>query len=309
MRLSKKEKVDESVAAPKKEIASSARREPASPSPSPSWAPMSASEARTNSSVPTPAGWYPDPNNREVARYWDGATWAERTQPLPAPPPPPSEKPSATPPGAAPSESPDDMDSGPNDMTQETTDAAPTFGLPHPEAETDPHVWVGATKAAVENALVVGTPEAWLNAAQTAVVVAEMAYAMQLATHARQIAKQTVQRAEVAQQEAHALTEAAAEAMRTAQQSAQAAEVAEREARDAAKAATSARQQAENMAASAPQATDNARALVQAATSATATADELEGVVVEANEANTPEAWHEALQHVAALWSKKVDEH
>ena len=181
MRLSKKGKVDAPEAEPKKEIASRARPEPASPSPT------TASAPRTGSSVPTPAGWYPDPNNREMARYWDGATWAERTQPLPAPPPPapPSEKPGETSSGAAPLESPDGKDSGANDAAPESTEVATTFNLPHPEAEKDSHAWVGATKAAVGNALAVGTPEAWLNAAQTAVVVAEMSYAMQLATHAR----------------------------------------------------------------------------------------------------------------------------
>ncbi len=301
MRIIKKEKGDDSGVEPEK--SDSNGQVPASQTR------PTESESRTDPAVPTPAGWYPDPHNRGVARYWDGATWAERTQPLPAPPPaPPNEKPAAMAESAA-SESPDVMDSRSNKPTREATEAASTSGLPNQEADKDPHVWVGATKAAVGNALAVGTPEAWLSAAQTAVVVAEMSYAMQLATHARQIATQAVQRAEVAQQEAHALTEAAAEAMRTAQQSAQAAEVAEREARDAAKAASSARRQAEEMAASAPLATDDARVLVEAATSATATADELEGVVVQANQANTPEAWHEALQHVAALWSKKVDEH
>jgi hypothetical protein len=304
MRLMKKEKGDDSGAEPEKSD-SNAGPVPASPSR------PTESESRTDPTVPTPAGWYPDPHNRGVARYWDGATWAERTQPLPAPPPaPPHEKPSGAMRAATTaSESPDVMDSRSTKPTHESAEAASPPGLPNQEADKDAHVWVGATKAAVGNALAVGTPEAWLSAAQTAVVVAEMSYAMQLATHARQIATQAIQRAEVADQEAHALTEAAAEAMRTAQQSAQAAEVAEREARDAAKAATSARRQAEEMAASAPLATDDARVLVEAAKRATATADELEGVVVQANEANTPEAWHEALQHVAALWSKKVDEH
>jgi Protein of unknown function (DUF2510) len=29
-----------------------------------------------------PEGWYPDPNNSSVQRYWDGTTWTEHTAPL-----------------------------------------------------------------------------------------------------------------------------------------------------------------------------------------------------------------------------------
>lgn len=37
-----------------------------------------------------PEGWYPDPQNAELERYWDGNVWTERTQdaprdPMPAP--------------------------------------------------------------------------------------------------------------------------------------------------------------------------------------------------------------------------------
>lgn len=28
-----------------------------------------------------PAGWYPDPNNGQLQRYWDGTTWTEHTAP------------------------------------------------------------------------------------------------------------------------------------------------------------------------------------------------------------------------------------
>jgi Protein of unknown function (DUF2510) len=33
----------------------------------------------------TPAGWFPDPQQPGVQRYWDGAQWTEHTAPLPAP--------------------------------------------------------------------------------------------------------------------------------------------------------------------------------------------------------------------------------
>jgi hypothetical protein len=31
---------------------------------------------------PVPAGWYPDPNNGQLQRYWDGTRWTENTAPL-----------------------------------------------------------------------------------------------------------------------------------------------------------------------------------------------------------------------------------
>lgn len=31
----------------------------------------------------TPAGWYPDPNDGSLQRYWDGSLWTEHTAPLP----------------------------------------------------------------------------------------------------------------------------------------------------------------------------------------------------------------------------------
>jgi hypothetical protein len=34
-----------------------------------------------------PPGWYPDPGNAQLLRWWDGTAWTEHTQPLPAPPP------------------------------------------------------------------------------------------------------------------------------------------------------------------------------------------------------------------------------
>lgn len=34
------------------------------------------------------AGWYQDPQNRQLQRYWDGSQWTTHTQPI-APPPPP----------------------------------------------------------------------------------------------------------------------------------------------------------------------------------------------------------------------------
>ncbi|OBK73049.1 DUF2510 domain-containing protein [Mycobacterium sp. 1164985.4] len=36
---------------------------------------------------PTPAGWYPDPDDAAAQRYWDGSTWTEHRSPDPAPRP------------------------------------------------------------------------------------------------------------------------------------------------------------------------------------------------------------------------------
>lgn len=44
-------------------------------------------------STPTPApGWYPDPAQHGVQRYWDGSAWTQSTQPIPGaiPTPPPA---------------------------------------------------------------------------------------------------------------------------------------------------------------------------------------------------------------------------
>ncbi|MFZ2239824.1 MAG: DUF2510 domain-containing protein [Gordonia amarae] len=32
--------------------------------------------------VPVPAGWYPDPQNVQLQRYWDGGQWTEHTAPI-----------------------------------------------------------------------------------------------------------------------------------------------------------------------------------------------------------------------------------
>jgi len=298
MRLFRREDVDDSAVASKREKAVEPRKEK-----------QSTTTAGESSAVPNtliPAGWYPDPNNRAVTRYWDGAKWAERTQPLPPPPPPapvreqipmlPAEAPAS---GAL------------QDTNSDTTDHNQR-GETSPEisddtkAEKDPNAWAGATQAAVGNALAVGTPESWLNAAQTAVVVVEMSYTMQMSTHARQIAEQAAQGAALAQHEADALTEAASEAVRTAERTAQAAEVAEREARDAATAAANARQQAEQLAAALPKAVEEAEVAAQAATKANAKANQLEDVVLRAMQTDTPETWTEAVQSATAVWSEET---
>lgn len=35
----------------------------------------------------SPAGWYADPDHRQMQRYWDGGEWTEQWRPAPPPPP------------------------------------------------------------------------------------------------------------------------------------------------------------------------------------------------------------------------------
>lgn len=43
-------------------------------------------------SVNTAPGWYPDPYNPALQRYWDGQAWGPHTQPVAGPPIPPRKK-------------------------------------------------------------------------------------------------------------------------------------------------------------------------------------------------------------------------
>jgi len=166
--------------------------------------------------------------------------------------------------------------------------------------------WVDETEKAVARAREVGSPAAWRTAAQAAVVVAEMAQTMRVTTHAHQIAEQLAHAAEIAAHEAHEATQAAAEATRAADAKNRAAEEAEHAAQIAAQAAANARRKTERTAQAAPKAVEAAQIAAQAAANARGTADQLDQVVARARQANTPEAWSEALQIAAALWAKEA---
>lgn len=43
----------------------------------------------TGSATTRPPGWYPDPNDGNTQRYFDGARWTDQLAPLPAAKPPP----------------------------------------------------------------------------------------------------------------------------------------------------------------------------------------------------------------------------
>lgn len=44
---------------------------------------LSCMEAGQTPGSSPPAGWYPDPQNQNVQRYWDGAAWTEHVHPPP----------------------------------------------------------------------------------------------------------------------------------------------------------------------------------------------------------------------------------
>ena len=57
------------------------------------------------STPPTPAGWYPDPDDSGSQRFWDGSAWTEHRAPIQAPPEPAVEQPTVVVPTiAAPAE-------------------------------------------------------------------------------------------------------------------------------------------------------------------------------------------------------------
>jgi hypothetical protein len=177
-----------------------------------------------------------------------------------------------------------------------------------PRAEVNGAVaqWVDQTEKAVARARDIGTPTAWRTAAQAAVVVAEMAQTMRVTTHAHAIAEQLAYASEIAAEDAHRATQAAADAGREADLKTRAAEEAEQAAQVASLAAATARRKTEQAAQVAPKAVEMARVAAQAAAEARSVADQLDEVVGKARQANTPEAWSQALQIAAALWTKET---
>jgi len=282
----------------------------------------------TDYNATAPAGWYPDPSDPTMVRYWDGAAWAERTQPAPSLLPAPVAEPVAAEPVAAepvisetvapeavapePVATATDEATAPVEPEKTPAQALANEGEPartengdeNPPTETDDaDTWIGVTGRAVANAQAVGTAAAWENAAQAAAVVSEMAETMRVTAHAHQAADQLAQAATLAAQEARTARKAAAEAVQTAEQTAQAAKVAAQEAQAASLAAATARQRAEQTAQAAPKAVEMAEIAAKAAANAKSTVEQLDQVVAKASHANTPEAWSEARHIASVAWS------
>jgi len=243
------------------------------------------------------AAWYPDPVDSASFRYWDGVAWTRSTKLVPPPTPMPVDEVLSAPsdeagpflsPYVAPSEKP---------PTDNQTDGAEhkADGATGEYEDTVDH-WVREADKAIATAETAGTPEAWRSAAQAAVVVAEIAQTMRVTTHAHQIAEQLAQAAEEAAHEAQTAKQAADDAMRTAERTAQAAEEAATGAQIAVEMARNSRQRADQMVQAIPKAVESARFAAQEAANAKARTDHLDQIVIKAQEANTPEAWSEALQ-------------
>ena len=272
-------------------------------------------ESDTATEVSVAPGWYADPDDPGAIRFWNGTDWTEQKAPMPPPasarvdlstgasPEPPAEDDQAAMShgGEAPAEPRDDEHAAEGDAvvadglyqggastTQRTPDVA------HQTNEAD-H-WAEVTEKAVARARAVGTPTAWRDAAQAAIVVSEIAQTMQVAADVKQMAALRGQAASDAAQAAQVATQAAADAKRAAEQKALAAREAAQAARIANQAAADAKQTAEKRAQAAPEAAQASRLAAQVAADAKRKAQELEKTVTKARATNTPAAWSEALK-------------
>jgi len=240
-----------------------------------------------------PAAWYPDPTNPGSFRYWDGAAWTDQTRQIPLAPSTPASQTSRA--AAAETTSSSTPVVTPSQLVDTGVETPSTVGVAQVESEKDIDSWVGEIEKAVSRARTVDTPAAWQIAARAAVVVSDIAQTMLVATHAHQIAEQAAQTAEAAARQAQAAAQTADDAKRTAEQTARAAEVAGRRAREASLTAADAKRTAEQTAQAAPKALESAQAAKQAAADAKSSAERLDQMIARARDANTPQAWSDAM--------------
>ncbi len=149
--------------------------------------------------------------------------------------------------------------------------------------------WTEKAQTAVTRAQAVETPESWRDAVQATAAVVAMARTMLVAAEAHETAEQMAQMAQTA-------AETAAEAKLTAEREAHASGEAAHVARLAAEEAARSKQTAERSAKAVPSAARAARLAEAAATATKHAAQDLAKLVAQAREANTPDAWSEALR-------------
>jgi hypothetical protein len=305
-----------------------------SPAPAPVEESASAEGQRQAESAPSTveAGWYPDESQPGMLHYWDGNHWTGQSARVPATPMADahtSDQPVMPLESQAPPPSIGDMNlAGP--VVDDAVPDAGSAGLvevaadatanghggegSQPVVEVDSPVrggdgestlkWIDETQRAIARARVGGTPEAWRDAAQAAVVVSEMAQTMQKAATAKQAAESMSEAAQAAVHRARAAVQAAADAEQIAQQAAQAAHDAAQAAEVAARSASEAKRAARQATQEAPSLAESAKVAAHAAADAGRKAQLLDGIVAKALAVNTHEAWNEAVQ--LALSSEEV---
>ncbi len=156
--------------------------------------------------------------------------------------------------------------------------------------------WALETERAVSRARKEGTPEAWQEAAQAAVVVSEVAQTMQATADALQASLKMAEAARKAAETAKVAKQAETDALRAVQETAEAAQRAAETAKAAEQAAADAKQVAERTAQATPKYAESASIAEQEAAEAERKAKELDAIVTEARKVNSPEAWNRALE-------------
>jgi hypothetical protein len=176
------------------------------------------------------------------------------------------------------------------------TPAPPAARAPAPEGVGEPSRWAKKAEQAVARAVAAGTPESWKEAADVAAVVSQMAQTLQVAARAEQEANGMAAEAQEAAQRAQVAAQKSADANRTVQQAQQAAEDADAAAKRARQAAADAQEAAKRASQVVPTFIETEKAAAQVAAEAQRKAQRLAEIVGRAKQADTPEAWSEALR-------------
>ena len=160
--------------------------------------------------------------------------------------------------------------------------------------------WVCEMDKAVTRAHAANEPDAWREARQAAVVVTDIARAMQLTAKAREAAQLMAKTAQDALAAAQAASQRATDSGALAEQRAQDSQGAARAARDAHWRAVASQRAAEELARAISGATEASIAATNSSDEADHKARLLEEIVANAEMLDTPAAWTNALQSLAA---------